>query len=292
MTLLMILIGIQTLTDQNYVDCKAPMRLYFSILSFIIASLTFFLMISTRANIRCRNFWTAFSMVIALIFFVWCLIGIPLMIVIQVASPSCVPTSYLYSCWILVLVFNYIFISLFGKLLKFWCKAWKNARKAAKLRKGVDTVYEKLYKDNFDLEAYLVEYKQVLNLFNLTDKEIAILNDAFSITNQVDQSTLPEDQRKQCVICISDFEVGEKIILHPGCKHTFHPDCIQVWFKKNLTCPICKCETRTNMLRNLKNKDNQKLSDRDKVLVGKKDDTTVDVGLSENGSLKEPLIVV
>jgi len=53
-----------------------------------------------------------------------------------------------------------------------------------------------------------------------------------------DPSSLPED-RRQCNICLEDFEVGEKRKVLP-CLHGFHCTCIDKWLASNGSCPICK----------------------------------------------------
>jgi hypothetical protein len=49
---------------------------------------------------------------------------------------------------------------------------------------------------------------------------------------------LPED-KKDCIICMSTFEPGEKVSSLP-CLHIYHSQCIKDWFKTNSTCPVCK----------------------------------------------------
>ena len=50
-----------------------------------------------------------------------------------------------------------------------------------------------------------------------------------------------------CLICLCDFEVGEKVSSLP-CFHCFHTKCIDEWIIRNPRCPICKFEVT---LRNL-----------------------------------------
>ena len=47
------------------------------------------------------------------------------------------------------------------------------------------------------------------------------------------------DSNNNCVICMSDFEPGEKISTLP-CAHVFHTECIDDWIKREPTCPVCK----------------------------------------------------
>ena len=42
-----------------------------------------------------------------------------------------------------------------------------------------------------------------------------------------------------CVICLDDFESGQVIRQLP-CNHSFHSDCVDIWLRKNATCPNCR----------------------------------------------------
>lgn len=142
------------------------------------------------------------------------------------------------------------------------------------MRSQIDDIYENVLKQNFDVEKFIKEHgESIINMFKLTDKERAIIQDKFVVVSQVDQETLPENERKSCIICLGDFEKDEKIILHPGCKHTFHDECVLEWFKTKLNCPVCKVPTRSNMLRNICKGDTHQFADRDQVLARTKTKT-------------------
>ena len=58
---------------------------------------------------------------------------------------------------------------------------------------------------------------------------------------------------KECVICIDEIENGtEGIFYHPGCGHTFHWECIEEWFSKKKSCPMCRVETRKKLLEDIR----------------------------------------
>ncbi|CAL0329049.1 unnamed protein product [Lupinus luteus] len=44
-----------------------------------------------------------------------------------------------------------------------------------------------------------------------------------------------------CAICLEEFREGEKVKMTVYCKHVFHPQCIDTWIAKHVTCPICRC---------------------------------------------------
>ena len=44
-----------------------------------------------------------------------------------------------------------------------------------------------------------------------------------------------------CVICIEEYERGERCLVMPGCAHMFHRQCMRKWLRQgNPTCPICR----------------------------------------------------
>jgi len=45
-----------------------------------------------------------------------------------------------------------------------------------------------------------------------------------------------------CPICLSDFTEGENIRSLPGCGHSFHKACIDLWLLRRADCPMCKAD--------------------------------------------------
>lgn len=50
-----------------------------------------------------------------------------------------------------------------------------------------------------------------------------------------------ENDGDQCVICLEEWEIGEKAKKMP-CKHRFHEGCIVKWLKIHGSCPVCRYE--------------------------------------------------
>ena len=48
----------------------------------------------------------------------------------------------------------------------------------------------------------------------------------------------------QCSICMVQFEEDEEATYLP-CEHHFHFSCIEEWFSRQNTCPICRSEMPT-----------------------------------------------
>ncbi|XP_048490444.1 E3 ubiquitin-protein ligase ATL6-like [Beta vulgaris subsp. vulgaris] len=44
----------------------------------------------------------------------------------------------------------------------------------------------------------------------------------------------------ECAVCLYEFQDAEALRLLPGCKHVFHPRCIDQWLATHVTCPICR----------------------------------------------------
>jgi E3 ubiquitin-protein ligase ATL10/75/76/77/78 len=44
----------------------------------------------------------------------------------------------------------------------------------------------------------------------------------------------------QCLICLSEFTVGEVHRVLPVCRHRFHIRCIDKWLGSHSTCPTCR----------------------------------------------------
>lgn len=45
---------------------------------------------------------------------------------------------------------------------------------------------------------------------------------------------------KDCSICLANFEQGDLCRSLPGCSHTFHKACLDLWLLRRAECPLCK----------------------------------------------------
>lgn len=62
-----------------------------------------------------------------------------------------------------------------------------------------------------------------------------------SITNNTSPTV---DSRKQCPICIDEYEIGDEICSSPNkdCPHVFHVECMTEWLMKHSDCPLCRAD--------------------------------------------------
>ncbi|KAJ8766463.1 hypothetical protein K2173_022522 [Erythroxylum novogranatense] len=44
----------------------------------------------------------------------------------------------------------------------------------------------------------------------------------------------------ECAVCLSEFEEKEMGRTLPKCGHSFHVECIDMWFHSHSTCPLCR----------------------------------------------------
>ncbi|KAI9123071.1 hypothetical protein K1719_005960 [Acacia pycnantha] len=49
-----------------------------------------------------------------------------------------------------------------------------------------------------------------------------------------------EKEEYECPVCLSVFEDGEEVRKLPGCNHSFHVICIDMWLYSHLDCPVCR----------------------------------------------------
>ncbi|KAK8507127.1 hypothetical protein V6N13_069917 [Hibiscus sabdariffa] len=48
------------------------------------------------------------------------------------------------------------------------------------------------------------------------------------------------DSVLECAVCLSEFEENESGRVLPKCNHSFHSECIDMWFHSHSTCPLCR----------------------------------------------------
>lgn len=80
---------------------------------------------------------------------------------------------------------------------------------------------------------------------------LALATDAAGLPRDIKDAlpvyTLPDtavfssklEQDMLCSICLVEYEKNEELVLLP-CRHSFHHLCVETWFQKHTTCPLCR----------------------------------------------------
>lgn len=84
-------------------------------------------------------------------------------------------------------------------------------------------MYENIYNEDFDLNMFVEEYKQVICETPLFEYEIAILKDTCGYTYM--ENTHVNLKQDKCIICDNQFENIDALTNYPICKHPFHSNC-------------------------------------------------------------------
>lgn len=48
------------------------------------------------------------------------------------------------------------------------------------------------------------------------------------------------------MICLADYKEKEVLRIIPYCGHNFHLSCIDIWLRKQSTCPVCRLPLHNN----------------------------------------------
>ena len=44
----------------------------------------------------------------------------------------------------------------------------------------------------------------------------------------------------ECIVCLVEFQENEALRLLPKCSNAFHINCIDVWLRSHVNCPLCR----------------------------------------------------
>lgn len=59
-------------------------------------------------------------------------------------------------------------------------------------------------------------------------------------TMKYDQEAFSSLEDAQCSICLGEYQEKEILRIMPKCGHSFHLSCIDIWLRKQSTCPVCR----------------------------------------------------
>lgn len=49
----------------------------------------------------------------------------------------------------------------------------------------------------------------------------------------------------ECIVCLSDVGLGERLAVLERCRHGFHVECVEAWLKDHPNCPLCRTPATT-----------------------------------------------
>nr|XP_043619534.1 RING-H2 finger protein ATL7-like [Erigeron canadensis] len=59
-------------------------------------------------------------------------------------------------------------------------------------------------------------------------------------TMKFDREAFASMEDAQCTICLGEYQEKEVLRIMPKCGHSFHLSCIDLWLRKQSTCPVCR----------------------------------------------------
>ena len=100
-----------------------------------------------------------------------------------------------------------------------------------------------LRRNRFNRRTNLFIYMESENLISTSAATVARHGLDTSVLNSLpvflySPKTHPESV--ECAVCLSEFEEGELGRVLPKCNHSFHIDCIDMWFQSHSNCPLCR----------------------------------------------------
>jgi len=82
----------------------------------------------------------------------------------------------------------------------------------------------------------LSEIEDIINNDNFTEKEQTTINiepkKYCDIVNNL-------DSQKECPICLEEFKPDDEVY-KLECNHNYHKSCLDTWFVRQNSCPMCK----------------------------------------------------
>lgn len=247
---------------EKYNSCVLPVGVYFIAL---FSSLT--LIGTTRATKNMgllKNIMEKverFGFVVMIACFV---IGLPLFAIVGILSTKCMRPTLMVVHLMISAIINSILVYLVFVLVKDSNQTQRIERIGRQLKEDINDVYEQIEVDpSFDVPSYVGKYREALKKFEILDREKEILKQKFNFISGVSGTNLDFNKKKGCIICLTDYCKGDKIMIHPGCKHLYHHDCLLGWLGNKMMCPQCKIHTRPSLLLDLFSGESNKLSRRD-----------------------------
>lgn len=181
----------------------------------------------------------AFTWLVALPFFVlWTLLGTLWLWQVWAETPQCTPTpAHLwFSAFWLALCYAWIVIHVaLGAVAGLLERRLRRAEVDLRALEDADT------RERWGEVSQLSGYRSLslrTATAGLTPEEIRALPCG------TESAETGSDHARECPICITELEPGDRVRQLPGCGHTFHRSCIDLWLLRSADCPLCKRSVR------------------------------------------------
>ncbi|KAI3693894.1 hypothetical protein L1987_76849 [Smallanthus sonchifolius] len=87
----------------------------------------------------------------------------------------------------------------------------------------------------FDIDSRIDLERQEHRVVGLEPAMVAAIP-----TMKFDREAFGSLEDAQCTICLGEYQEKEVLRIMPKCGHSFHLSCIDMWLRKQSTCPVCR----------------------------------------------------
>jgi len=173
----------------------------------------------------------------------WTLLGTRYLWSVHTESPQCVPTAthFWFAAFWLALCYIWIAIhAVIGTVAA--VLEWRVRRAEGDLREIEDADVLSRWGPVSQLDGYQ-QLPGGGRSQGLAPAEIRALPEAALAADDGDEEAGACGEH-ECSICITPLEAGDRVRRLPGCNHTFHKACIDLWLLRSAECPLCKRSVR------------------------------------------------
>lgn len=177
-----------------------------------------------------------FTWAVALPFFtLWTLLGTKWFWDVAHRSPQCMPTSthlWFSAFWLLLC---YVWI---GVHVALGGVAWTLESRVQRAEGSLRAIEDEDVRRRWGHVSNLDGYRDVNGAEPTAGRGLAP-----SDIKLLPEFHVPQDlscAQRECSICLTDFEPGDRARQLPSCGHTFHCSCIDLWLLRSADCPLCK----------------------------------------------------
>lgn len=220
-------------------QCQAPMHIFF-IVEWTFLAAMFLLKVLQEYELRIGELtWP----LLGLLFFIWNLAGGVMYIISLNETPDCMPTLMKQE---LTAFFASLFIisGIIGLYLCYYGIAWLKSKYYNE--QEADNNIRDVFEGNVGaVEIIQLNERRGENVDNhiLYESEKECLDRYCGTRFWLER----EDDDRECIICMEEFEYDAPIIKFPICKHKYHKYCLWEWLRTHTTCPMCRRGVRSGL---------------------------------------------